>query len=187
MASSSASSASAAQSTYALTTTFTPAAPTCTQSYWTLLGPAKSYFIYLNYPEPIPQSTFGQCYPSQFLSSYLAQQSVTTPLPAIQPLICPVGYASMSIANAPDGYLACCPSSMGLALSTPTQSGRPAFGGTCYTAITSITVTAYGDQSVTATSLWTTPAAIGAQAYALPIEGYAYVTVCIDLIPIHIP
>lgn len=168
---------SSSQVQFALTTTFTPPSPSCTQSHWTLLGPAKSYYIYLNYPTPVNGTTSADCYPSQFLSSYLEQQSAITPLPAIQPLICPVGYASISLGGAPDGYLACCPDSMELALSSPTQSDRPAFGGTCYTPISSVTVTAYGDSSVTATSAWVTPASVGAQAYAIPIEGYAFPTV----------
>ena len=53
---------------------------------------------------------------------------------------------------------------------------RPAFGGTCYSNIdmaTPVLVTAYGSSSVTATSYFTATVT-NAQAYAYPIDGYAF-------------
>ncbi len=55
-------------------------------------------------------------------------------------------------------------------------SDRPAFGGTCYTPIlegTPIIVTAYGSSGITATTTFSA-SVTNAQAYAYPIEGYAY-------------
>ncbi|KAF2841754.1 hypothetical protein M501DRAFT_1014532 [Patellaria atrata CBS 101060] len=133
---------------------------------------ASSYFIYINHPSPVPSSTFTQCYPPQFLSSYFSQKSIVTPLPAIAPLICPAGYQTIFSSFFPDGYLACCPNGMGLATSVNAPFTRPALNGTCYSDVETIRVTAYGISSVTVTSTWSAPP--GAQVYALAIEGYAF-------------
>lgn len=56
------------------------------------------------------------------------------------------------------------------------KSDRPAFGGTCYTDLPSGVahlVTAYGSTAVTATITFS-PSVTNAQAYAYPIEGYAF-------------
>ena len=118
-------------------------------------------------------TTITDCYPSQFISSLLSQQTVNTPLPAIAPLVCPVGYSQVTTNSA--GYLACCPSRFSLA--PPTTSSvftQPAYGGTCYTPISTVLVTNYDNTSATATSTWAAPSE-GAQAHALPIEGFAAV------------
>lgn len=169
---------------YAITTTFQPPA-ICTQSQFTMLA-LQQYFVYINYPIPVPSTTFTECYPSQFMSSWLSQRSETTPLPSIAPLICPKGYQTVQVANQPDGYVACCPSGMGLATSTQAPFDRPAFNGTCYLDISTIRVTAYGTSEVTTTSTWIAPK--GAQAYALPIEGYAFVAESGSVsLPNHVP
>jgi hypothetical protein len=60
-------------------------------------------------------------------------------------------------------------------LARPTASSlsnRPAYGGTCYSDISTVVVTAYDNSSAIATSTWAASVS-GAQAYALVIEGYA--------------
>jgi len=157
---------------FALSTTFTPPA-TCTQDHLTEL-PTPYYYVYLNYPDPIPATTFTDCYPSQFISSYFSQQSVTTPLAAFEPFICPVGYVEVSVHPSAAGYLACCPSGFALAPPSSVIASRPAYGGTCYSDISTVLVTAYGTDSITATSTYV--GAPGAQAYALVLEGYTAAT-----------
>ena len=63
--------------------------------------------IWLNYPVPVSTSTVADCYPTEFISSYLSAATMTTPLPAISPLVCPIGYGT---ALSSGGYVACCPS-----------------------------------------------------------------------------
>jgi hypothetical protein len=55
---------------------------------------------------------------------------------------------------------------------TSSLSNRPAHGGTCYSGISTVVVTAYDNSSAVATSTWVASVS-GAQAYALVIEGYA--------------
>lgn len=55
---------------------------------------------------------------------------------------------------------------------TSTIANRPAYGGTCYSDISTVVVTAYDNSSVIATSTWVASSS-GAQAYALVMEGYA--------------
>ena len=160
-------------SSWAITTTFTPPA-TCTYSQYTMMA-ASQYYVYINYPDPVGTSTSTQteCYPTEFASSYFSQKAQITPLPAIEPLICPKGYQSISSQVFPNGYLACCPNGMSLHTSDNAPGTRPAFNATCFTDISTILVTAYGTSSITTTSTWS--ASAGAQAYGLPIEGYAFI------------
>ncbi|TVY91601.1 hypothetical protein LAWI1_G003937 [Lachnellula willkommii] len=134
----------------------------------------RAFEIWMNEPVPVPESTFTDCYPSQFATSYLLQAGGITQ-PAFNPLICPVNYSTMGPFTS--NYIACCPS--GYSLAQPTVSApadRPAFGGTCYTSLTSgvpVPVTAYGSSGVTATTTFVATAT-NAQAYAHVLEGYAF-------------
>lgn len=153
---------------YALSSTFTPPA-TCTENHFTMLE-RLDYRIYKNYPDPAG-TTLTDCYPTQFLSSYFSQMAVKTPLPAIAPVVCPVGYETATSMD--NGYLAFCPS--GFSLAAPSASSiasRPAYGATCYSDIKSLLVTSYNSAGSVATSTWTAEST-GSQAYALVIEGYA--------------
>jgi hypothetical protein len=94
--------------TPAMTTAFTPTATTCLGNQLTMLE-NQGYEIWLNYPLPVPHSTFPACYPSQFMSSFLAEVAGTTQ-PAFSPLVCPVGYTTVSTSwPAASNYIACCP------------------------------------------------------------------------------
>jgi hypothetical protein len=91
-----------------LTTTFTPAATTCLDNQLTMLE-NKGFQIWLNYPLPVPETTFSACYPSQFMSSIVASAAGTTQA-AFSPLVCPQGYTTVSTSwPAATNYAACCP------------------------------------------------------------------------------
>jgi len=128
----------------------------------------------MNMPVPVPGSTFTDCYPSQYMTSYLLSAGAVTQ-PAFNPLICPQNYAAVGPYTS--NYIACCPSGYSFAQPTSTVfSDRPAFGGTCYTPIleaTPVRVTAYGSSGVTATTTFSATVT-NAQAYAYPIDGYAF-------------
>lgn len=111
--------------------------------------------------------------PCQSKSSFLSQQTVDTPLPAIAPLVYPIRYSQITTNSA--GYLASCQSVF--ALAPPTISSvftRPAYGGTCHTLVSTVLVKARDNASPTAKSRRAAHSE-GAQAYALPIEGFAAV------------
>jgi hypothetical protein len=94
--------------TPAMTTTFTPAATTCLDNQLTMLE-NQGYFIWQNYPLPVPHSTFSDCYPSQFMSSFVASLAGTTQAP-FSPLVCPGGYTTVATSwPAASNYIACCP------------------------------------------------------------------------------
>lgn len=152
---------------FALSTTFTPPA-TCTENHFTMLE-RLDYRIYKNYPDPAG-TTLTDCYPTQYLSSYFSQMEVKTALPAIAPIVCPVGYETATSLD--NGYRAFCPS--GFSLAAPSASSiasRPAYGATCYSDIKSLLVTSYNSAGSVATSTWTAEST-GSQAYALVIEGF---------------
>ncbi|KAH8670406.1 hypothetical protein BGZ60DRAFT_430848 [Tricladium varicosporioides] len=157
----------------ALTTTFVPSATTCTENRLTMLA-NREFQIWNNMPIPVPGTTLGDCYPSQFMSSYLSSAGGITQA-AFNPLVCPINYSAVGPYTS--NYIACCPS--GYSFAQPTispPSDRPAFGGTCYTPIemaTPVTVTQYGSASVTATMIFTATVT-NAQAYAYPLEGTAF-------------
>ncbi|KAH6673020.1 hypothetical protein B0J14DRAFT_512963 [Halenospora varia] len=157
----------------ALTTTFVPSATTCTENRLTMLA-NREFQIWNNMPIPVPGTTLGDCYPSQFMSSYLSSAGGVTQA-AFNPLVCPINYSAVGPYTS--NYIACCPS--GYSFAQPTispPSDRPAFGGTCYTPIemaTPVTVTQYGSASVTATMIFTATVT-NAQAYAYPLEGTAF-------------
>lgn len=91
-----------------LTTSFTPP-PSCTQGHITMLMSA-AYQIWLNEPRPVPNTTISDCYPPQFMTSFLASVSSTI-LPAFSPLVCPDNYFTIynqTITSRPL-YVACCP------------------------------------------------------------------------------
>ena len=95
-------------STPSITTTFKPP-PECTEGHITMLE-RQQYFIWENEPLPVPNSTFSECYPPQFMTSYLQSYSSTI-APAFSPLVCPDNYQtifSQAMTNRPM-YIACCP------------------------------------------------------------------------------
>ncbi|TVY69039.1 putative GPI-anchored cupredoxin [Lachnellula suecica] len=157
----------------ALTTTFIPTATTCTENRLTMLA-NRAFEIWMNVPVPVPGTTFTDCYPSQFVTSYLQEAGGITQA-AFNPLVCPVNYSAVGPYTS--NYIACCPSGYSLAQATvDPPSDRPAFGATCYTPLTSgvaVPVTAYGSSGVTATTTFAATVT-NAQAYAYPIDGYAF-------------
>lgn len=82
--------------------------PTSLDNQLTLLE-NKGFQIWLNYPLPVPATTFSACYPSQFMSSIVASAAGTTQA-AFSPLVCPQGYTTVSTSwPAATNYAACCP------------------------------------------------------------------------------
>ncbi|KAK0101162.1 hypothetical protein ONS95_012858 [Cadophora gregata] len=167
------SAASMALITPSLTTTFMPKITACTENRLTMLA-NRAFQIWMNAPVPVPGTTFTDCYPSQYITSLLLSAGSVTQ-PAFAPLICPQHYSAVGPYTS--NYIACCPSAYSLAQPESTVfKDRPAFGGTCYSNIdmaTPVLVTAYGSSSVTATSYFTATVT-NAQAYAYPIDGYAF-------------
>ncbi|KAN0117867.1 hypothetical protein V8E51_003844 [Hyaloscypha variabilis] len=162
----------AVPSAYALTTTFT--APTqCAQSIGGLTMLENDVFrIWLNAPLPVPGTTISSCYPDQFMSSFLLQAGGVTQAP-FEPLVCPEGYST--IGPFTSNYIACCPSGWdGFAPASDPPSGRPAFGGTCFTNIYNvpIQITSYDDSAIQASSIFTATGTSD-QAFAYPYEGFA--------------
>ncbi|KAG4440569.1 hypothetical protein IFR05_003936 [Cadophora sp. M221] len=159
--------------TPSLTTTFIPTATTCTENRVTMLA-NRAFQIWMNAPVPVPGTTFTDCYPSQYITSFLLSAGSVTQ-PAFAPLICPQHYSAVGPYTS--NYIACCPSEYSFAQPQSTVfKDRPAFGGTCYSNIdmaTPVLVTAYGSSSVTATSFFTATVT-NAQAYAYPIDGFAF-------------
>jgi hypothetical protein len=81
----------------------------------------QSYFIWMNYPLPVPHLTVSDCYPSQYMDSFLASVAGTT-LPAFSPLVCPVGYTTVSTSwPAATNYIACCPRCVSFSHASPNQ------------------------------------------------------------------
>lgn len=96
-----------------LTTTFTPPA-TCTENSLTMLS-SPGFFIWANEPVPVPETTFSNCYPSQWLESYTSVPSYSSGstmipassiVPAMSPLVCPDSWSTVLTAGS---YVACCP------------------------------------------------------------------------------
>ncbi len=95
-----------------LTTTFVPTATTCTENRLTMLE-NRGYEIWMNMPVPVPGTTFSDCYPSQYMTSYLLSAGGVTQ-PAFNPLVCPQNYAAVGPYTS--NYIACCPRSVAVAL-----------------------------------------------------------------------
>ncbi|KAH7310009.1 hypothetical protein BKA65DRAFT_442142 [Rhexocercosporidium sp. MPI-PUGE-AT-0058] len=167
------SAASLALITPSLTTTFVPKVTACTENRVTMLA-NRAFQIWMNAPVPVPGTTFTDCYPSQFMTSFLLSAGSVTQ-PAFAPLVCPQHYSAVGPYTS--NYIACCPSAYSFAQpESTTFKDRPAFGGTCYSNIemaTPVLVTAYGSSGVTATSYFTATVT-NAQAYAYPIDGFAF-------------
>lgn len=107
------------------------------------------------------------------MASFL-KSADNTLLPAFSPLVCPDFYKTIysSTLSESSVYVACCPDGYSLAPpSTPIPGGRYAYGGTCYSDISSVSVTKYDDKKLNGVDLFTTSAST--QAYAYPIDGYA--------------
>lgn len=93
----------------ALTTTFTPPA-TCGDDLLTMLT-AKSYEIWINEPLPIPGTTQGDCYPSQWIEGYTSVVGASSSIaPLLSPLVCPSGWTTQQDSTWSTGYMACCAS-----------------------------------------------------------------------------
>ncbi|KAI2785581.1 hypothetical protein F4815DRAFT_497700 [Daldinia loculata] len=155
-----------------LTTTFTPPA-SCREVHLTQLS-SPGYQLWLNEPQPVPNSKIGDCYPSGYINGYTSGYSIA---PMFSPLVCPEGWNTAR--TWPNGYIACCASGFQLHLpDEPVDTNRPAYGGTCYSNFEvgqTATVTAYDSASVTATVEWVA-SATNDQAYAHPIDGFALST-----------
>ncbi|KAI1465162.1 uncharacterized protein F4812DRAFT_439858 [Daldinia caldariorum] len=156
-----------------LTTTFTPPS-SCAEMHLTQLS-SPVYQLWLNEPQPVPSSKFGECYPSGYINGYTSIGNASSSIaPMFSPLVCPEGW---NTARAwPNGYIACCADGFQLhAPDKPVDTNRPAYGGTCYSTFTigqTVKVTAYDTESLTATADWVA-SATNDQAYAHPIDGFA--------------
>ncbi|KAI1204384.1 uncharacterized protein F4807DRAFT_447528 [Annulohypoxylon truncatum] len=159
-----------------LTTTFTPPS-SCGEMHLTQLS-SPGYQLWLNEPQPVPGSKFGDCYPPGFIEGYTSISNASSSVaPLFSPLVCPEGWTTaMTWTN---GYIACCAS--GFLLHPPDTTvdpNRPGYGGTCYSDFQvgqTVEVTAYNSASVTATAEWIA-SATNDQAYAHPIDGFQVVS-----------
>ncbi|KAL2436947.1 hypothetical protein ABEF95_015577 [Exophiala dermatitidis] len=153
-----------------VTTAFTPA-PTCQSPYLTMLS-SPGYQIWFAEPVPVPATTASACYPSDWIQWYTSS-GTSSIVPVVSPLICPQGWEEVESWSS--SYIACCPSSY--QLHNPdvlVDSTRSAYGGTCYSDLTSgqtLTVTGYDTASMTATFTWVA-SVTNAQVYAHPIDGF---------------
>ncbi|KAI5917281.1 hypothetical protein F4810DRAFT_705032 [Camillea tinctor] len=156
-----------------LTTTFIPP-DDCNNGQLTMVS-SPGYFIWLNEPIPVPESTFSSCYPEEFMREYqtyhINPTTVGSRVPLMSPLVCPFGWETITSINS---YIACCPTNFLLAPpGTTMDANRPAYGGTCYSDWTlgqSTSVSAYGPSSyvgMTLASATTTPF----QVFAHVIDG----------------
>ncbi|KAI1094336.1 hypothetical protein F5B19DRAFT_490456 [Rostrohypoxylon terebratum] len=143
-----------------LTTTFTPPS-SCGEMHLTQLS-SPGYQIWLNEPQPVPGSKFGDCYPSGFVEGYTSGQY--NAMGRIRRWAWPMlTFQHGFLLHPPD---------------TTVDSNRPAYGGTCYSnflAGQTVTVTAYNASMVTATAEWVASATTD-QAYAHPIDGFQAVS-----------
>jgi len=89
----------------ALTTVFAPAATSCLENRLTMME-NQEYRIWMNEILPVPGTTFTECYPSQFMTSYLLQQGGITQ-PAFEYLKCPISWSAVGPYTS--NYIACCP------------------------------------------------------------------------------
>ncbi|KAF2142841.1 uncharacterized protein K452DRAFT_286465 [Aplosporella prunicola CBS 121167] len=155
--------------TRALTTTFTPAA-NCSSGFLTQLA-AQEYRIWGVEPVPVPNSTFSECFPSEFLRGYTSTASSSV-APFLSPLVCPLGWHTAGTWEG--GYVACCESGYLLAYPSSTvDTRRPAYGGTCYSQFTvgkTVNVTVYDSASLTATAQWYATSTLD-QAYGHVLDG----------------
>ncbi|KAI0013851.1 hypothetical protein F4779DRAFT_561595 [Xylariaceae sp. FL0662B] len=156
----------------ALTTAFTPPG-SCNKMDLTQLS-SPGYQIWLNEPQPVPESKFGDCYPPGFIDEYTSITNASSSIaPMFSPLVCPEGWTTAM--NRPNGYIACCISGFLLhAPDTTVDTNRPAYGGTCYSNFAlgqTINVTQYDSAHATATAEWIASASTD-QAYAHIIDGF---------------
>ncbi|KAI1075326.1 hypothetical protein F5B20DRAFT_560383 [Whalleya microplaca] len=156
----------------ALTTNFTPPS-SCNEMRLTQLS-SPGYQIWLNEPQPVPASKFGDCYPPGFIDGYTSIANASSSIaPMFSPLICPDTWTTAM--ERPNGYIACCAS--GFLLHPPdttVDTNRPAYGGTCYSNFAvsqTVNVTQFDSAHVTATAEWVASASTD-QAYAHVIDGF---------------
>ncbi|KAI1451171.1 hypothetical protein F5Y02DRAFT_424478 [Annulohypoxylon stygium] len=185
-----------------LTTTFTPPS-SCGEMHLTQLS-SPGYQIWLNEPQPVPNSKFGDCYPSGFIEGYTSDNQRVE--------LCGALIFTSSLSRRLDNgegldqwvyrllrfvsiflfsgvgtwtryYTAggAKNATIGFLLHPPdttVDSNRPAYGGTCYSnfvAGQTVTVTGYDSAGVTGTAPWVASATTD-QAYAHPIDGFQVVS-----------
>ncbi|KAK8123141.1 hypothetical protein PG984_011811, partial [Apiospora sp. TS-2023a] len=157
----------------ALTTTFTPPA-SCLESHLSMMAPSAGWEIWLNEPAPVPGTTIGDCYPSEFMRGYVSEVGASSSIaPFFKPLVCPKGWwAAQTWAN---GYIACCNEGYHLHPPDTTRDPeRPAYGGTCYSTFTvgqTAAVSKYGNDSFTAMGQFLATTSVD-QAYGHVMDGY---------------
>ena len=93
----------------ALTTVFAPTATSCLENRLTMME-NQAYRIWMNEILPVPGSTFTDCYPSQFMTSYLLHAGGITQ-PAFTYLECPKSWSAVGPYTS--NYIACCPKYVG--------------------------------------------------------------------------
>ena len=115
----------------ALTTTFTGPA-SCAEARLTQLS-SPVYEIWVNEPQPVPGTRFGDCFPSQFIEGYSSVGNASTSVaPFFSPLVCPSAWHTARIWE--NGYIACCISYVCCSLSVffvslPQEAGVCVWGG----------------------------------------------------------
>lgn len=60
----------------------------------------------MNEPVPVPNTTISDCYPTQYMTSFLNLAGGVTQ-PAFDPLVCPQSYTQVAVYTS--NYIACCP------------------------------------------------------------------------------
>ncbi|KAI1770427.1 hypothetical protein F4818DRAFT_455676 [Hypoxylon cercidicola] len=188
-----------------LTDTFTPPA-SCGEMHLTQLS-SPGYQIWLNEPQPVTQSHFGDCYPPGYIDGYTSVCDISNSTvslhvpqglccsmiiaggpavinasssiaPMFSPLVCPESWTTARTwAN---GYIACCASDFLFhPPETTIDENRPAYGGTCYSSF-------QAGQTVKVTAYDNASVTATAdwvasgttdQAYAHPIDGFQVASV----------
>ncbi|XXH04469.1 hypothetical protein Hte_010885 [Hypoxylon texense] len=161
-----------------LSETFTPPA-SCGEMRLTQLS-SPGYQLWLNEPQPVTQSQFGDCYPPGFIDGYTSgiwffefHRSHVLSVGLSRRLdhgkdVDERLYSLLRLSNGGgSGFLLHPPD-------TTIDENRPAYGGTCYSNFETsqtVKVTAYDSAGVTATVDWVASGTTD-QAYAHPIDGF---------------
>ncbi|KAF2035693.1 hypothetical protein EK21DRAFT_106545 [Setomelanomma holmii] len=151
----------------ALPTPF-PLPPQCGDSL-TMLPSAENYLIYQNHPSPAMGQLYTDCFPKEWVKSYLNSLAGTVSA-GFSPFKCPETYsvASTSVVDGTITHGVCCQRSYSFHPNENAPSDRPFSGGTCFSSISSTLVQTYQNGTMgtiifSATGL--------AQAYGFPIDG----------------
>jgi hypothetical protein len=90
-----------------LTTTFTPPA-SCGGKHLSQMS-SPGYYIWLDEPNPVPNTIVGGCYPPEFIDGYTSIYNASSSVAVyFSPLVCPQGWHTAT--RATNGYIACCAS-----------------------------------------------------------------------------